>query len=298
MTENELRHYGVKGMKWGVRRYQNKDGSLTAAGKKRYSSDDGQNSTDRSSENNVSRGKSAIKSLSNKKVSELSNDYIGSGELTTLAVQAVSVAAIIGIGYGMQKHSTNKKLKELDKMRDNREFKSLSDVPKLKEKETPEQSMKKVNPGYPSAGSTMNCTFCTTAMVMREKGYDVTAKKSTTGWPGKELFEKTFNSPRIQMGRKNTSEKMIDTLSSQGKDAYGNLTVYWNLGGGHSVFWKNINGKTHIYDGQSGEEYDVSNPKNSTFLKSIDLKRISYNRLDNCEPTEYALSILEKRKSS
>ena len=34
--ENELYHYGVPGMKWGVRRYQNKDGSLTPAGKKRY----------------------------------------------------------------------------------------------------------------------------------------------------------------------------------------------------------------------------------------------------------------------
>lgn len=30
-----LAHYGVKGMKWGVRRYQNEDGSLTLAGKKR-----------------------------------------------------------------------------------------------------------------------------------------------------------------------------------------------------------------------------------------------------------------------
>lgn len=34
--EFELRHHGIKGMRWGVRRYQNKDGSLTPAGKKRY----------------------------------------------------------------------------------------------------------------------------------------------------------------------------------------------------------------------------------------------------------------------
>jgi hypothetical protein len=38
--EYELKHSGVKGMKWGVRRYQNKDGSLTPAGKKRRKSDD------------------------------------------------------------------------------------------------------------------------------------------------------------------------------------------------------------------------------------------------------------------
>lgn len=32
----ELQHHGTKGMKWGVRKYQNKDGSLTAAGRIRY----------------------------------------------------------------------------------------------------------------------------------------------------------------------------------------------------------------------------------------------------------------------
>lgn len=36
MENNELYHWGVKGMRWGQRRYQNKDGTLTPAGKKRY----------------------------------------------------------------------------------------------------------------------------------------------------------------------------------------------------------------------------------------------------------------------
>ena len=35
VSESELYHWGIKGMKWGVRRYQNEDGTLTAAGKKR-----------------------------------------------------------------------------------------------------------------------------------------------------------------------------------------------------------------------------------------------------------------------
>lgn len=32
---NELYHHGIKGMKWGVRRFQNPDGTLTAAGRRR-----------------------------------------------------------------------------------------------------------------------------------------------------------------------------------------------------------------------------------------------------------------------
>jgi hypothetical protein len=44
MENNELNHWGIKGMRWGIRRFQNKDGSLTPAGKKRREQQDGDDS--------------------------------------------------------------------------------------------------------------------------------------------------------------------------------------------------------------------------------------------------------------
>ena len=43
--QGELYHHGIKGQKWGVRRFQNKDGSLTPAGEKRYGDDNQANQT-------------------------------------------------------------------------------------------------------------------------------------------------------------------------------------------------------------------------------------------------------------
>ena len=36
---DQIWHWGIKGMKWGVRRYQNKDGTLTPEGQRRYASE-------------------------------------------------------------------------------------------------------------------------------------------------------------------------------------------------------------------------------------------------------------------
>ena len=56
--QNELTHHGIKGMKWGVRRFQNKDGSLTPEGKRRYDEPNRQsNSSPRSNHQSSSNAK-------------------------------------------------------------------------------------------------------------------------------------------------------------------------------------------------------------------------------------------------
>lgn len=67
---NELYHHGVKGMHWGVRRYQNEDGSLTEKGKKRY----GINDTDSKEVTAVKTAKANYK-LAKKQYSKDYNDF-------------------------------------------------------------------------------------------------------------------------------------------------------------------------------------------------------------------------------
>ena len=67
VNEEFLEHHGILGMKWGIRRYQNKDGTLTAAGKKR-----------------VAKLESEHDKLTGKKNEDSSNSNFGSSKKKTI----------------------------------------------------------------------------------------------------------------------------------------------------------------------------------------------------------------------
>lgn len=64
---NELMHHGILGMKWGVRRFQNSDGSLTAAGRKRYNQEMSKLKEEEKKIKNQERTKAKIDKLEAKK---------------------------------------------------------------------------------------------------------------------------------------------------------------------------------------------------------------------------------------
>lgn len=81
MVDYELQHHGIKGQKWGIRRFRKKDGTLTFAGKKRYSEDYVRANTLR---------KKNIKQLSNAELKELNNRMQLENQYKTLKKQRTS----------------------------------------------------------------------------------------------------------------------------------------------------------------------------------------------------------------
>lgn len=75
-----LYHWGIKNMKWGQRRYQNEDGTLTPAGRERYSHSGDDDNYGYTSHDSIRRGSDAASSVmasigSSKASSSSSYDY-------------------------------------------------------------------------------------------------------------------------------------------------------------------------------------------------------------------------------
>lgn len=85
-----LQHHGIKGQKWGVRRYQNKNGSLTQAGRKRVVQQRETNNL----ASRVSDGKRYVQSLDSKKMVKIvsSTAAVASGVLWAASAFAPNTA--------------------------------------------------------------------------------------------------------------------------------------------------------------------------------------------------------------
>ena len=89
-TDNFLAHHGILGQKWGVRRYQNEDGSLTKAGKKHYEKLDAKwakRNSDKITKKTQKKIKKELKAF-NKELSKQPNYLNADGQVSKATINA------------------------------------------------------------------------------------------------------------------------------------------------------------------------------------------------------------------
>lgn len=213
-----LMHYGVKGMKWGVRRYQDASGRLTAAGKEHYSK--GGNGSDRED-----------------------GSFLAAYALLYGGMTAFYAAVAIGVGVA-DAVETKKRNKELYK----------DDNPN---KITPE-NLKKVNPKYGKPEYSKNCTKCACTTELVSRGItDYQAGKSNGGYTVKD-YSKWFKGAKAkEVTTTETALRDHFNKMKPGSSGIMGFAYEGGMGG-HCIHWTVLNdGKVRFEDGQNGKSYEL-----------------------------------------
>lgn len=273
-------HYGVKGMKWGVRRTPYQLGHRL----KKYTSPERE------------RAKAAAKAYASYAVAMIVPGYAAIHNTMVIASRVRSV-----------KHLTNT-LDGTDYTKKEGQYEKIKDLKKKTTDRGVMDDLKKVNPRIgQQKGAVNNCLYCTVAMEMRARGYDVRARKKAQGEVD-TIYHDWFDGveikhPKVERQPKESRkdyinrsyDKLCDELESYGNGARGYVGIkYEKMNSGHSMYWRVDNGRVTIYDGQSGK----TNPDKLFALS--DPAYCSYARLDNCklkdQVTETVVSVKDKKR--
>ena len=293
---NELKHYGVKGMKWGVRK--ERETSNTRRGKK---------SIDKSDENTHNYDKKKRRDKLKK------------------AIKIGAIAAATGLAvYGYYKVVDSGDLHRL--IEKGKIALGKSDSPFLKDESLAGaksanrifvEIVDRINEGAGSIfnpGSYFNCLRCTFAYELNRRGYRVKATKSVFG-RGQDIFgineamsrgdkikhlkniiksaiqgdenardwvDSTYDKELIKTYGSTPEWNIYKALEKNPNGARGNLNIFWEKGLGHSLAWEIINGKPVIFDCQMKNLY--RNPRELYDLtKHGIVDYATFQRLDNAE---------------
>ena len=227
---NYLMHHGILGMRWGVRRFQNKDGSLTAEGRSRLGY------KERKIEKYKSKGMS-------QEEAEAKYDR---------RKKAIMIGA--GVAGGILAAYGGYRLYQRAKMAKSEIDEASGLIKKVKEM-TPEEDLKAINEGrrynpFSNVGEySNNCMLCTTAYDLRRRGFDVKAGESLHGrviLSVQDVYKDKVDWK--DLGSANALKAFGDSMPEGSR---GNLIVkHALLGSNHSVAWEKTKDGIIIRDGQ------------------------------------------------
>lgn len=298
-----LIHYGVPGQKWGTRRWQYEDGSLTPKGYEHYGYGKRRSTQQKidylKSRDMIRSGKATKKVMSKLSSSEYLHDldsmYVSYGyKYANNAMSAlgnVKINEIDNIG-GIEtlingKDAGTHMINPAMALKKNKEL-NLDDSLVMN------SVVRRINPNYGERGTTNNCVRCSTAMTLAKMGYSTPQGLSA----GRSLFGAESNGFSYWFNGATKVEGDYDSISrqlaQQPKGSFGEFDISrydanGNRIGGHSMTYSVLSdGSLRIEDGQCGKMF--SSMKDAMANCSASDRGMSFTRLDNTTPNIKALA--------
>lgn len=296
MYPSYLMHYGVKGQKWGERRWQYEDGSLTPEGyihyygnsakqRRKYLETRKKINSSGITEKDIRQlyGSTYISDLDNmyKSLNYDFNKYSGLGETKLSELNNIG-----GVVWN-DNDSDSKRMNAAYALEKNSEL-NLDDELIMK------SVTRRINPNYGEKGTTNNCVRCSTAMTLAKMGYStpqgISAGRAMLG-ASNDGFSYWFDGAEKIDG---DIDSISDELSKQPKGSFGVIDVSRfdandTRIGGHSMTYSILHdGKVRVEDGQCGKMFNTIEDAINNCAASK--KGISITRLDNTKPNINAIA--------